>query len=118
MTGPEKTPTFGGETVANLIWFLHMAFVVMNVLIPFVGTDELLKYHAIVIPFLYLHWVTNEDTCALTVMERAARGCGKERSFFHHLVSPVYKFHQDGVDVFIWLVSFFLWTISMVRVFP
>lgn len=105
------------DAAADMVWFLHAAFVVLNVLTPFVGNVRLLRYHVIIIPFLYLHWVTNNDACALTLIERTLRKVDTKDSFFHRLVSPVYRFHECGIDRFVWIASFVLWTISMVRYF-
>lgn len=101
--------------MADFVRCLHGAFVALNVIAPLSPYPELWRYHALVMPFLYLHWITNDDTCALTLLERKLRGVSCDDSFFHSLVSPVYKFKAG---TFIWFASLVLWIISMVRYFP
>jgi hypothetical protein len=99
---------------ADLIKILHAAFTFVNLLAPFLDSQDLLRYHVVIMPFLYLHWITNDDTCALTLLETRLRGVPNRQSFFHNLVSPVYKFRASNV---IWILSLTLWIISMVRYF-
>jgi len=99
---------------ADIIKILHAAFVILNVVAPFSDSQDLLRYHVVVMPFLYLHWITNDDTCALTLLETHLRGCPNRESFFHNLVSPVYKFRATTI---VWLFSLALWIVSMVRYF-
>lgn len=99
---------------ADVIKILHAAFAFLNILAPFSGSQDLLRYHAVVMPFLYLHWITNDDTCALTLLETRLRGCPNRESFFHNLVSPVYKFRATTI---VWVLSLALWIVSMVRYF-
>lgn len=99
---------------ADLVKVLHTAFVFLNVVAPFSTSQDLLRYHVVIMPFLYLHWITNDDTCALTLLETRLRGVPNHQSFFHSLVSPVYKFRASNV---VWFLSLVLWIVSMVRFF-
>lgn len=115
----EATPLAqkNGSFQADFIWVLHLAFMAFNVIAPFTESRLLLTYHAIFMPFLYMHWITNDDTCALTLLERKLRGVPSSESFFHKLVSPVYKFQSLNVNVLVWTLSYVLWVITMVRLF-
>lgn len=99
---------------ADVIKILHAAFAFLNVMAPFSDSQDLLRYHAVVMPFLFLHWITNDDTCALTLLETRLRGIPKRQSFFHNLVGPVYKFRATTL---VWVLSLVLWIVSMVRYF-
>lgn len=99
---------------ADLIKLLHVAFIGLNIVAPFTNSPDLLRYHVVIMPFLYLHWITNDDTCALTLLETRLRGVPNRQSFFHSLVSPVYKFRASNV---VWVLSLVLWIVSMVRYF-
>jgi len=88
------------ELVANLIFFLHMLLVTFIILAPFSNNEGILLLHAITIPFILLHWVTNDNTCCLTVTEAYFRkGVGKEDLFFQKLIGPVYKPRHDVMIV-------------------
>lgn len=101
---------------ANLVWLLHLCVVAWFVATPFVGDRRALQLHFILSIFLWLHWLANNDTCALTLLERALRGgVPSEATFMHSLVSPVYKVHADTVKLGIWNASILLWGVSAYR---
>lgn len=104
------------EFLANLVWLLHMAFVLWVVIVPFTNNEPMLVLHLIVMPFLWFHWLVNNDTCALTLMERGLRGVSEQESFFHNLVSPVYKIQDGQLRVVCWVASFVLWFITLRKV--
>lgn len=104
------------ELLANICWLLHVLFVLWVVITPFTNNKPMLVLHLIVMPFLWLHWMLNNDTCALTVAERYLRGVDKSESFFHNLVSPIYVIQDEELRGFCWLCSFVLWLITLTKV--
>lgn len=94
---------------------LHAIFVVFMIVAPFLPDMELVSLHFILVPFLYLHWLTNDATCFLTVVEKSVRGVGDDKSFFHSLLAPVYQFHKDDVNYGVWIASYALWLVSLYR---
>lgn len=67
------------------------------------------------IPFIQLHWITNNDTCALTVAECTLRGVKPDKSFFHRLVSPIYNLNNKDESLLLWFILFVLWLIAVYR---
>lgn len=65
--------------VANIIWFIHLIFIILVLIVPFSNSPYLLMMHSIFIPFMILHWVTNNDTCVLTTIEKTARDIKKKK---------------------------------------
>lgn len=104
------------DILANVCWLLHVLFVAWVAITPFTNNKPMLVLHLVVMPFLWLHWLLNNDTCALTVAERYLRGVDKSESFFHNLVSPIYVIKDDDLRGFCWLASFVLWLISLAKV--
>ncbi len=102
--------------LANLVWLLHMLFLVWVVVVPFTNNEPMLVLHLIVMPFLWFHWWLNDDTCALTLMEQHLRGVSSEQSFFHALVSPVYKIQDGDVRALSWVFSVVLWLVTLSKV--
>ena len=83
-----------GVVVAGLHALL-LAYVVLG---PFVLPVQglcLIQYMCI-LAFLVLHWVTNNDTCALSIMEATFRELPIEQTFVHSVVSPVYKMNWSA----------------------
>ena len=94
---------------ATIVWLLHAAFVAFMAWAPFSGHRPALLAHLAVTPFLWVHWLLNADTCVLTALERHFRGVDASGSFFHSLVSPVYKIPDADVRALAWIASVALW---------
>ena len=104
------------KVLANVCWVLHMLFLLWVLIVPFTNNEPMLVLHLIVMPFLWFHWWLNDDTCALTLMERHLRGVESEESFFHSLVSPVYKIKDKDLRTVSWVLSVALWLITVSKV--
>ena len=102
--------------LANVCWLLHLLFVLWVVVVPFTNNEPMLVLHLIVMPFLWFHWCLNDDTCALTLMERHLRGVSCEESFFHNLVSPIYKIRDEHVRTASRWISILLWCVTVSKV--
>lgn len=106
--------------LAAAIRVLHVAFALFMVWAPFSGCSgntTALVAHALVTPLVWVHWALNDDTCALTVLEKRVRGCDDASSFMYHLVGPVYRMATDAdVRAWSWAVSVVLWTVSASQV--
>lgn len=108
---------------ANIIFIIHILVVMFFVITPFLPIETygpLLVLHAISTIFIWFHWYLGDDTCALTVMEAQLRGMTFEeaksgKSFFHNIVSPIYKIEDDDLREISWGISFILWMITMVK---
>ncbi len=102
--------------LANVCWVLHVLFVLWVLVTPFTDNEPMLVLHLMVMPFLWLHWAVNDDTCALTLAERHLRGVSANDSFFHNLVSPVYKIRDQDLRVVCWWFSVGLWLVTLSKV--
>ena len=113
------------EAMCNLIVVLHLIFVLFIVLAPFIGNNYFLILHSIVVPFMMAHWYTNNNNCALTVIERNIRKnmngveTDPDDCFTHNLIAPVYDFKKNNADftTFIYLITFILWFISLYKLY-
>lgn len=104
------------DALANLVWLLHVAFVLWMVLTPFSNNEPMLVLHLFVGPFLWMHWLLSDDTCSLTLLESYLRGVPCDKSFFHSVVSPVYKIQDDDIRAASWVASVVLWLITLSKV--
>ena len=102
--------------LGTLIWVLHVLLVAFVAFAPFSSERWALVLHFVTVPFLWIHWLMNDDTCALTVLEKAVRGVDDSHSFFYNLVSPVYKVTDDTVRSWCWGLSIALWSLTASKV--
>lgn len=101
---------------ANIVRILHILFVLWMILIPFSNNEPMLVLHLIVSPFLWLHWLTSQDACSLTLLECYLRGVPSDQSFFHSVVSPVYKIQDETIRGIAWVASIGLWLVTLSKV--
>ena len=106
--------------IPYIIKFIHILVVIFLVFSPFFGDEYFLTMHLLVVPFILLHWITNQSVCALTEMEKIVTGktCDDE-TFFGQVVGPIYKFKTQGEEnLFVWTLMITLWFITFVRLQP
>ena len=119
--------------LADLIQLIHILVRIFIFATPFLGGDYLLSLHFIIIPFIMLHWVTNQTVCALTELERLARGCESGDTFFGKVMDPIYKnesfvgaiispFYtiedKETETLAVWVGLTILWLITLIRLWP
>lgn len=111
------------DIILKVITALHIFFVLFVMLTPFIDSNYLLFLHAILIPFLIIHWICNDNTCALTLIERKLRKeiYNKEEvdddCITCKLIEPVYDFRKnyETFTILIYAITVSLWLISCSR---
>lgn len=97
------------ELVANIIWLIHVLVVILMVLVPLFGNKKYVSMYILIVPFLFFHWATNDDTCFLTILERKLRNVEKKDAFLQKLISPIYLLPNDDVGKLSKLIVLFLY---------
>jgi hypothetical protein len=113
------------ELCLQIITFLHIIFVLFIILAPFSNIKYLLVLHAVVVPFMIIHWIANNNLCVLTLIEKHIRTqlYGSEQKnndcFTCNLIEPVFDFTNDkgSSTLFIYLVTFGLWGITLYNLY-
>ena len=100
--------------VAEIIRVIHWSLIVFLIGTPFFGDPGNLSLHFMLVPFIMLHWLTNQTVCALTEMEKFLRGTSDdEQTFFGKVVGPVYSFKTQGEEnLFVWTLLGTLWLVT------
>ena len=70
-----------------------------------------------------LHWITNDNKCVLTVIEKHYKEkiynkkFDDDEIFFYKLISPIYDFNKNNDDysILIYMGTIILWCISVIR---
>ena len=92
----------------NVVRFIHAIFIIFVLIAPFTNFELLLSYHFIIIPFLWLHWITNNDICALTLIESKLTGVDMNSTYMGSIISPIYQiqnFHFYIITAVLFLIS-------------
>lgn len=103
------------ELTIKVIQSVHILLMVMIIYIPFTNSPYLLMLHALFIPFLWLHWLTNNDTCVLTMLEKKLKGVEDDECFTCQLINPIFNFKKSNQDAskMIYTITIGLWLISV-----
>jgi len=112
------------EIKLKIILICHLIIVLFVVLTPFFNSNYLLFMHSIIVPFIMFHWVTNNDMCALTLMEKEIRkrlnkDSNGDDCFTCKIIEPVYNFKNtnNGKEKFIYGSTIFLWIVSISKLY-
>lgn len=121
------------DIILTIITVIHYIYIIFIVAAPFTNTTVLLLLHAIFVPFMIFHWILNNDTCFLTVMESYIRKSingekigdlqglldKKEECFSYKLVGPIFNFKEDNQNfsTFIYTSVLVLWGISIYKLY-
>lgn len=101
-----------------LINIIHICLVIFVLIVPFLNVNYYLLLHLIIVPFIIMHWITNNNICGLTVAEYYLReiitGNPVDRSqcFMARLIEPVYDFKKNNQDI-----STLIYTVTICLVF-
>ena len=75
----------------NCVRLIHTLFVIFVLFAPFAPWELIVTYHFIIIPFLWMHWYTNNDVCALTLLESKLRGIESDSTYVGSIINPIYQ---------------------------
>ena len=111
------------ELLLKIITLAHVLFVIFVIISPFVNSNYLLLLHSVMVPFVILHWIMNDNTCVLTIIERNIKKqlyketYKDDECFTCRLIEPVYNFIDDNktFSKMIYFLTGILWIVSFGR---
>jgi hypothetical protein len=109
------------DSIIILISVLHILIILFVLLIPFSGNDALMLLHIIVVPFIIIHWLYNNNKCCLSVAEKYIRKISHgtksdvKDTFVYQFIAPIYDFNKnhESYSAFIYMITMLLWSVSM-----
>jgi hypothetical protein len=105
---------FTQSLVATFIRVIHILLVLFIIVVPFTNSEYFLTLHAIGIPGLIIHWVTNNNLCSLTLLESKLTGEQIDNTFIGKIVHPFFEIN----DYTIYTIVLGLWLISLYKLYP
>lgn len=101
--------------VANILFILHIFIFLFVVVTPFTNYDILILLNMVFMMGIFLHWIVNNNICALTVLEKKLRGKeNDEETFFGKLFGHVYTFGKDEKISWVILIGLILFSLLKV----
>jgi hypothetical protein len=113
------------EICLYLIMFIHVICILFIIVVPFTNNLLFLLLHSIIVPFMIFHWILNNNTCALTLMEQSIR-CklygtypNSNECFIGNIIEPIYDVTQNHKDLssVIYISAISLWLISLSKLY-
>lgn len=112
------------EIKLKIIMICHIIIILFVILTPLFNSNYLLFMHSIIIPFIIFHWLTNNNMCSLTLLEKEIRIRLNKNSnlndcFTCKIIEPVYDFknNYNGRRKLIYSITIFLWIISVYKLY-
>ena len=106
----------------KIISLLHILYILFVIVAPFYNSNYFLLLHTVLIPFMMLHWIFNNNSCAVTLAEKTMRKIliGKnDECISCEIIEPVYNFPNKykKYTVLIYIITIMLWIISVGRLY-
>lgn len=105
--------------ILNLVKLIHFLLILFVIAVPFWGTNYLLIIHFIIVPFIMLHWIVNDNTCCLTVLEKLLSKDKNYKGVLAQIIEPVYDFKKDyqHYSTLIYIIAILLWGITTYKLY-
>ena len=108
------------DLILKIVSLLHILFVIFVIVAPFSGSNYFLMLHSVFIPFIIIHWICNDNTCVLTIVERYLKRkvygkIDEDECITCKLIEPVYDFKKNysQFSTIIYTVTILLWLVTM-----
>lgn len=104
------------SVLSDLVLFVHSFISVFVMFVPFFADIQLVSLNLLFLLFTALHWILNNNICALTVLEKLIRRKYQdEETFFGSVFGKVYSLGNDSKIY--WYVLIFLVFFSIQKIF-
>lgn len=108
------------HTLLHSIRTIHGAYILFVICAPFTNINRLLVYHMVFISIMLLHWMTNNNTCIFTTVERYVANDllgynNPDKYYIARLIEPIYDFKQnyDSLSTLLYVAAGSLWLVSV-----
>ena len=112
------------EIILKLITLIHIVLILFIIGIPFFNSNYFLLIHVIFVPFMVIHWICNDNTCVLTIIEKQIRKklYGDQQNddcFTCRLIEPIYDVNKNyqTFSKAIYVITITLWIISVAKLY-
>ena len=107
--------------IAKIICIIHICVIIFVVCAPLTSSPYFLMVHAVLVPFLIIHWLSNNNTCILTLAEKYFRDVKskeeEDECLTYKLINPIFDFKKNysNFSDFIYSSTIFLWILSILK---
>lgn len=109
-----NTMSLQNTIAAIIVKTVHLALVLFMVIVPFTNSEFFLTIHAIGLPGLLIHWITNNNVCSLTLLEAKLTGSALNQTFIGKIVHPFFEINNYTI----YTIVFGLWFLTLYKLYP
>ena len=105
---------------AAMVKVVHWLIVAASAAAPFSDDIHLVAADAVWLAGVMVHWLCNDNTCALTILEKSILGVDDQHSFFHAVTSSLFtpKFADATTGWLVWFVTLSLFGLCVCKCWP
>lgn len=104
------------EITADIIYMIHLFVLIFVIVAPFMSNQKILVIEMALLLAIMFHWITNNQVCCLTEVEKILRNKEHDtQTFFGNLIGPVYTFGKDSMMYQIALFTLIMITLYKVK---
>jgi hypothetical protein len=110
----------------RIIQGCHIFVVLFTLIVPFTGITGLLFLHSVAMPLLLSHWISNNNICSLTLIEKKIRKkihkneeVAIRECFTCKIIEPIYDFKKNNKSInhILYPVIIVVWVITVSKLF-
>jgi len=100
------------------IKIIHILLILMTIIIPLLNSNYFLVLHIVILPFIFIHWIADDNTCSIVLMEKKLRELlNKENNecISAKIIEPIYDLPKiySKISYMIYLFAILLWLLSI-----
>ena len=112
------------QLLLKMITVLHILLIMFILFAPLHNSNYILFLHSIILPFIMVHWYLQDNTCSLTLLEKAIRykingdkSISDEDCFTCRIIHPVYDVTKNykEFNMFLYCITIALWLASSLQ---
>ncbi len=103
--------------LVQFVQFMHLLGILFIVAVPFQDEVNWLVVHVSACLSIFTHWLANDNTCFMSLVEAKLRGIPKDHSFIHSMVAPIYDMNKEQTCYLTYFLLFCLMSISLYKIF-
>lgn len=99
----------------GLIKILHISIIIFIIYGVFSNNYDILLINFALLTSILVHWVLNNDTCALTIIEKMITGNEDKDTFIYSLVSPIYNIDDTELSKIIKMITILIYGMTSLK---
>lgn len=94
-----------------IVRIIHYLVLLFAIFAPIIGGEFLLSLHAMAMPTMFIHWITNQNACSLTILEAHLTNNHRDNTFVADVLYPFFDIKSKNI----YAIAIVLWLFGLYR---